>query len=288
MSPKRISAFITAPLLALAAAGAITAAAVPASASTGPVIGTKAQAGYQASGRNFRFIATDITVPDINNNSLNGLYPTEYVQLSNGTQLSTTPILGSGDQYVRAGIVPCVVADNHGARCNGWTAFVTTYSNGLNGPAPVHYFPLSVNAGDGVKFSVYYDQAGQDLHFVITPPNASGQVAPSTYEETVAGALFDHAAVLDDFTDNGGAPVQIAPFLHPLRINQFLAVALTTYSGTKGSLVGSWATSEVEATSNGLTYPDGTVRVSPNAPFGDGLPANGAVRPDDAAGIWAR
>ncbi len=44
----------------------------------------------------------------------------------------------------------------------------------------------------------------------------------------------------------------------------------------------------VEATSNGLTYPSGTVRTSPSALWSDGLSANGAVRPYDAFGVWAR
>ena len=77
-------------------------------------------------------------------------------------------------------------------------------------------------------------------------------------------------------------------FLHAFRINQFLQGAITTENGLRGSFVGPWTTSMVEATSNGQPYPSGTVRVSPNALFSDGLPANGAVRANDAFGVWAR
>jgi hypothetical protein len=44
----------------------------------------------------------------------------------------------------------------------------------------------------------------------------------------------------------------------------------------------------VIATSNGLLPPSGHTRVSPGALWSDGLVANGAVRPLDAFGVWAR
>ena len=56
-----------------------------------PLIGTTSQAGYEASGRYFRYISATLTVPDTS--FLTGLYPQEYIQLSNGS-------LASGDQYV--------------------------------------------------------------------------------------------------------------------------------------------------------------------------------------------
>ena len=59
-----------------------------------PQIGTTSQAGYEASGRDFRYISSTLTVPDTS--FLTGLYPQEYIQLSNGS-------LAGGDQYVRAG-----------------------------------------------------------------------------------------------------------------------------------------------------------------------------------------
>ncbi|MGP8000425.1 MAG: hypothetical protein ACLPKI_24355, partial [Streptosporangiaceae bacterium] len=64
---------------------------------------TRSTAGYEASGRDFRYISATITVPDTA--FLTGLYPQEYIQLSNGS-------LGGGDQYVRAGIEACVVAES--------------------------------------------------------------------------------------------------------------------------------------------------------------------------------
>jgi hypothetical protein len=277
------AAGVTASALGLAAAGAASAAtAQPAHMATiGTTIGTRSMAGYEASGRDFRYISSTLTVPDTS--FLTGIYPQEYIQLSNGS-------LGGGDQYVRAGIESCVVAQSFGyTSCptGDWTSFVEAFNNSLNGPYFAHYSLLSgVTQGDGVNFSIYYDEAGNELHFVITPPSTSG---PAVYYKTQAyGAIFSYASALDDFTDSTGTPIPLPFFIHAFRINQFLQGAITTEHGLRGSFVGPWTTSPVIATSNGLLPPSGTTRVSPNPLWSDGLSANGAVRPFDAFGVWAR
>ncbi|PZS39417.1 MAG: hypothetical protein DLM62_08400, partial [Pseudonocardiales bacterium] len=218
---------------------------------------------------------------------LTGLYPQEYIQLSNGSlNKAGTP---TGDQYTRAGIESCTVARSFGDTCTTgtWVAFVEAYNNSLSSPYFSHFYNLAgVNQGDGVNFSIYYYQGGNELHFVITPPSTSG--TPQFYKTRAFGPIYDHAAALDDFTDSTGTPIALPPFIHSFRINQFLQGALTTYSGAKGSFTGPWTTSKVVATSNGLLPPLGTTRVSPSALWTDGLPANGAVRANDAFGVWAR
>ena len=280
------AAGVTASTLGFTAAGAANAAvsskALP--PTIGTTIGSTSSAGYEASGRNFRFITSTITVPDTS--FLTGLSPTEYIQLSNG---SLTQPTGGGDTYTRAGIESCVVARSFGATCTTgtWVAFVEAFSNSLNGPFFSHFFNLAgVNQGDGVNFSIYFDQAGTELHYVITPPSTSG--TPQFYKTRAFGPLYDHAAALDDFTNSTGTPIALPPFIHSFRINQFLQGALTTYSGARGSFVGPWTTSPVIATSNGLLPPSGTTRVSPSPLWSDGLLANGAVRSNDAFGVWAR
>jgi hypothetical protein len=264
---------------ATAAGAAVTQTARP-HVALGPTIATRSEAGYEASGRNFRYITSTITVPDTS--FLTGIYPQEYIQLSNGS-------LAGGDQYVRAGIEACVVARSFGVSCalGSWVSFVEAFNNSLSGPYFAHYAPLSgVTQGDGVNFSIYFDRGGNELHFVITPPSFSG---PAQFYKTNAhGPLFDHAAALDDFTDSTGTPIPLPFFLHQFRINQFLQGAITTYRGDRGSFVGPWTTSRVIATSNGELPPSGTTRVSPNALFSDGLVANNAIRPWDAFGVWAR
>ena len=161
----------TATTLGLAAAGAanasVTTQAKP--ATIGTSIASTSSAGYEASGRYFRYISSTITVPDTS--FLTGLYPQEYIQLSNGSlNEAGNP---TGNQYVRAGIEPCVVAQSFGDNCSSgtWVAFVEAFNNSLNGPYFSHYYNLAgVNQGDGVNFSIYYNQGGNELSFVITPP----------------------------------------------------------------------------------------------------------------------
>jgi hypothetical protein len=120
----------------------------------GPTLATRSTAGYEASGRDFRYISSTLTVPDTS--FLTGLYPQEYIQLSSGS-------LASGDSYIRVGIESCVVAESFGYSCTpgSWVSFVEAFNNSLNGPYFSHYSELSgVNQGDGVNFSIYYDQTG--------------------------------------------------------------------------------------------------------------------------------
>jgi hypothetical protein len=280
------AAGVTVSTLGFTAAGAASAAvsskALP--PTIGTTIGSTSSAGYEASGRDFRYITSTIRVPDTD--FLTGLYPQEYIQLSNG---SLTQPTGGGNAYTRAGIEPCVVARSFGDICatGTWVAFVEAFNNSLSGPFFSHFFNLAgVNQGDGVNFSIYFDQAGNELHYVITPPSTSG--TPQFYKTRAFGPLYDHAAALDDFTNSTGTPIALPPFIQPFRINQFLQGAITTENGDRGSFAGPWTTSPVVATSNGLVYPLGTVRVSPTALWSDGLVANGAVRSNDAFGVWAR
>jgi hypothetical protein len=281
------AAGVTVSTLGFTAAGAANATVTGTAARTViapmPIANTYA-AGYELSGRNFRFIAATLTVPDWTSSIL---YPSEFIQLSNG---SLPEHLNPGsDQYVRAGIEPCVVARTFGAICTtgDWVSFVEAFNNSLSGPYFSHFSDLSgVTAGDGVFFSVYFDQGGNELHFVITPPSTSG---PSqSYKANAHGPIFNYAAALDDFTNSTGVPIPVPPFFDQYRINQFLGGAVTTYNGARGSFVGPWLTSMVEATSNGLPFPSGHVRVSPSRLWSDGFISNGPARPWDAFGVWAR
>jgi hypothetical protein len=280
------AAGVTVSTLGFTAAGAASAAV--SSKAQPPTIGTTiastSSAGYEASGRDFRYISSTIRVPDTD--FLTGLFPQEYIQLSNGSLAQPT---GGSNSYTRAGIEPCTVARSFGDVCGTgtWVAFVEAFNNSLNGPFFSHYFNLAgVNQGDGVNFSIYYNEVGNELSYVITPPSTSD--VPRSYKTQAYGAIFDHAAALDDFTDSTGTPIALPPFVQPFRINQFLQGAITTENGTRGSFAGPWTTSPVVATSNGLLYPAGTVRVSPTPLWSDGLAANGQIRSNDAFGVWAR
>jgi hypothetical protein len=281
--------------LGFAGAGAASAAAAGRAqpAALGPVIASTSYAGYEASGRDFRYVTALITVPDQSSicpqgPCTEGLYPQEYIQLSNGS-------LATGDTELRAGIEPCLVAQklDPGLDCTNrdWVGFTEQFVADINGPVFTHFVPLDVVQGDGVGFSIYFDQAGGQAHFVITPPTAeSCSTGPNNecYFSVDAEGVYDHAAGLVDYTNQNGTPQPIPIQEEHFRITQFLQGALTTLSGVMGSWTGAWTTSLVEATSNGLPWPQGHVRVSPSFLWSDGLAANHAVRANDAFGVWAR
>jgi Helix-turn-helix domain len=252
---KRICASIAASGLVLAGLLAIAGPAGAAPLPALPKVSTLSTAGYTATGRDFRYIQATITVPDW---SPTGLEPHEYIQLA------------GNDGWVHVGIT---------YHAGNWETYVASQNNSL---FPVHYYlPISpLQPGDGSYFSIYFDQIGGGLHFAIVPPSTDGP--PVYFSASAHHALFTAASALDDWTYTTGQPVHLPPFLNPFSVNTFLNGAITTYSGAHGSFTGPWTTSYTEATSNGLPFPAGAVRVSPSALSSDG------IRPSDVFSDWAR
>lgn len=241
-----------------------------------PVVPTLSYAGYEDSGRDFRYIHALISVP---NQPENSNYPQAYIQLSNGS-------LASGDTYARTGVETCFVAENldPGFVCPTgvqWVAFIETFINSAT-PVFSHIVPLDASPGDGIGFSIYYPQQGTAVYFTLYAP--SGDVLQ--FQAPMAGPIFDHAAGLEDYTNSSGTPIPAPSGTPQTRLTQFQQGAVTTDSGDKGSWTGPWTTSLIEATSNGFAFPDGTVETSPSYLWTDGAVANGAARSDDAFGVW--
>jgi hypothetical protein len=242
-----------------------------------PVIPSFSYAGYEDSGRDFRYVHALISVPDLPEDSD---YPQAYIQLSNGS-------LATGSSYARTGVESCLVAEDldPGFVCPTgvqWVAFIETFINSGDTPVFSHFVPLDANPGDGIGFSIYYAPQGQGVEFTLNTP--SGSVF--TIQAAMPGELFDHAAGLVDYTNSSGTPIPPPSGTPQFRLTQFQQGAVTTYSGDRGSWTGPWTTSLVEATSNGLGFPQGTVETSPSYLWTDGAVANGAARSDDAFGVW--
>ena len=295
MRSRIMSAFVAtaaagaaATTLGLAAAGTasatVTTRAHP--AAMGSTIGSTSSAGYEASGRDFRYISSTITIPDTS--LLTAIYPQEYIQLSDG---SLTQPTGGGNAYVRAGIESCVVAES--------LAPLVHLRHRILGGVRRDLQQLDQRAVLHARHSADRREPGRrrQLQHLLQRERQRASlrrhpavnVRPAVHRKTRAyGAIFDHAAALDDFTNSTGTPIPVPFFLHSFRINQFRQGAVTTEHGLRGSFVGPWTTSKVVATSNGLVPPSGAIRVSPSALWSDGLVANGAVRPYDAFGVWAR
>jgi hypothetical protein len=295
-------------LSAAAVTSAVIAAggfAVPAQAAQGkahqaqslPVIATSSYAGYEFSTRDFRYIHAVISVPNQAAPILTSpdrragsppagvptdfQYPQAYIQLSNGS-------LASGETYARTGVENCAVAESldPGFVCPTgvqWVAFIETFINSTT-PVFSHFVALDANPGDGIGFSIYYPQQGTAVYFTLYAP--SGAVLQ--FQAPMSGPIFDHAAGLADYTNSTGTPIPLPVGTQPFRMTQFEQGAVTTYSGDKGSWSGPWVTSQIEATSNGLAFPQGTVEASPSYLWTDGAVANGAARNSDAFGVWER
>lgn len=307
---------ITKAFFATAAAGAtittLGLAASPAGAAstgakaftpTGTLVGTDANctvtplpsdncgmAGYQASGRDFRYAQALITVPNHAGSITSPADPALYVALDDS---STNTY-----EYARVGVAPCpttatavdLVPDQATAtdcatipgNTSGWVAFAA-----VDQPTTVPSIdvtPLSVTTeGDGVFVSVYLDPTGNGIHTVITLPNGT----TVNHAFAVSGPVYSKALALADWTtaiENGAAAPEPAVPLAKIRDTQFLQGRFTTLNGNRGTFNGPWTVSALEATSNGSLPPSGTLIGQPSYLWNDGSGLNGMG--DDAFGVW--
>jgi hypothetical protein len=255
-------------------------------------------AGYVASGRDFRYAQAIIRIPSINVNQAN----TSTIDV-------TDPILSIGltspDATASAGIISCDTAVHvFSVTCTAgtWIGLMLMANNALGTVIP-RTIPLTgVSPGDGVKFAIYYNQVGNAVHMSATAP--SGAILGS-FAFFAGGAVFNHAAALADWSGcptpavNPPAALQCAnadsmtatpvpgavPGGTQKRVTQFQAGGFTTASGQRGSFVGPWTLNSVLSTSNGQLPPLGTVQVTPEFLWTDGLPS---TMPSDAFGVWWR
>jgi hypothetical protein len=264
--------FIGLGFMAAGAAGAATSSGAIAPTSNAPSggapINTCAQpvtpgplacaAGYQASGRDFRYAQALITIP---NRAPLASDPDLYVGLDGSTANSW--------DYARAGIYP-----NGGV----WSAFIQVEEPTLTAGLDVGYtLPPSMD-GDGVLFSVYLNASGNSVHFVITLPNGT------VYYKNVAvnGPVYTAAQALGDWTSHPATPTTPAAPTANTRVTQFLQGRFTTLNGARGTFEGPWSLNPVEATSNGDAYPRGTLIGAPTYLWNDGTSPQGT----DAFGLW--
>jgi hypothetical protein len=247
------------------------------------------KAGYEATGRNFRFAQALITVPDHLGSIVSPADATYYVALDNsGTNTY---------QYTRVGIAPCpasavgifivpgasitcptVVAGN----TSNWVVFVATADQGGPPTLTVHPLPNAM-MGDGILVNAYLVPTGNAVQTTITLPDGT------TYNNSfaVTGPVYTNAQATADWTtaiENGAAAPEPAVPSAKVRDAQFLQGRFTTTNGTKGTFSGAWTTKAFEATSNGSLPPSGTLIGQPSYLWNDGNGLNG--QGNDAFGVW--
>jgi hypothetical protein len=213
--------------------------------------------GYVATGRDFRFAQALVTVP---NRASTAADPMLYVALDASS---------TNNDYARAGI------ESDGA--GGWQSFVDIEEPGA--PGVFDSAPLAAsNEGDGVLISVYFNQVGNSVHVLVTPPNGAG--INNTY--SVTGPVYTDAQAFGDWT-NATQPGPATPGSNT-RVTQFFQGRFTTESGKQGTFHGPWELTAVDATSNGSMPPYGTMVGQPSYLWNDGNSYRGLG--DDAFGVW--
>jgi hypothetical protein len=266
-------------------------------------------AGYQGSGRDFRYAHAVITVPAYggrvvvptteNGPARNGPSTPGYTDLDPTFYMALDDSTDTASDYARVGIRPCSI----GVSCpagdtSGWAAFTQIVVNpgvalGIGdsvrtdgtgpGPGAKHPIPAEVE-GKGIFVSVYLTPTGNSVHTLIIVP-ATTTTPGATYNDTfpVNGPVYTAAQALVDWTNVTGKPQPAVPTA-AVRDTQFGQGGFTTLGGQRGTFTGPWALQAVEATTNGLLPPAGTVIARPSYLWTDRR-SFGGLR-GDAFGVW--
>ncbi len=260
-----------------------------------------AMAGYQASGRDFRYAQAVITVPD-HHGVVGGCPPVaDCVSVAGPSRVARRDRGASSAeadpqiyvalddssapsyQFARVGVQPCAGGPSCGT--SGWEAFAEVADAGSppgsgHGSPPVDLFPIAASQeGDGVFVSVYAEPTGHSVHTVITLPDGS----TFNNDFAVTGPVYTKAQAVADWTTATLKPQPVAP-LAKVRDTQFRQGRFTTVSGQQGTFAGPWALNAFEGTSNGSLPPDGTLVVQPSYLWNDGTNFRGLF--GDAFGVW--
>ena len=196
-----------------------------------PVTYTQAFAGYVASGGPFRFIATTLTMP-----------------------ARQAPAAGHERVMVSLG-------NNGGTNIRPPEADIGMLPGG--GPGSINYggntvagaFTISPNVGDRLTVSIYYDQHG---HYFST----AADLTQHTTQTVTTTAFYANQMPLNrarvlDFLDT------VVPPPADAQLWAFTGTRVTTYGGTRGSILGPWAASQTIDTTDGTAA--GAVVMSPSA-----------------------
>jgi hypothetical protein len=221
--------------------------------------------GYQASGRDFRFAQAVITVP--------------ATPCTSGSPMRYIALAGAADTYARAGIECGLV----GAPARGPGASVAADGAGLyhgffevvsQGATTFSQHLDTVSPGDGVFFSIYFNQAGNADRFTASGPGVS-----TANSVGAGGPVYHRAYALADWSLSS-----VPGVIQNTRVSQFLQGRFTTASGHRGTFEGPWTLGQVEVTSNGFAPPGGRLISAPSDLWSDGNSLGGL--PGDAFSVW--
>jgi hypothetical protein len=272
-----------------------------------------AKAGYQASGRLFRYAAASIVVPahlgaatNIAATATSGVGSTPTLaHAADATMYVALDDSGDVYDYARVGIMPTCAAVDHADVCAGvasasttavstWSVFASVVVSGATATTVPFALPPAV-AGLGVSVSAYLLPSGNWVRFVMTTPSTTATVggvttttAGKTYSRSLAvsGPAYTDAQAVADWTGTGTTLMTTPP--QPLlaaapttAYDQFFKGRLTTWSGTKGTFNGKWTVNAFEGTLAGAAPAGANVVTSPSY-----LWSNDTGFSNDAFGVW--
>jgi hypothetical protein len=215
--------------LGLTAPGAAAVAAAP---SAGPTAYTTTQAGYNVTGRWFRYVSTTVTIPAAGpDHQANG-------------DLMTVALGNTAKDNVRA-VIQVKPGGGYGS---------VQYGSGQQ----LTPFALSPKAGDKVAVSIYYDRHG---HSLFTATDLTQGVSRSA-GLTVGHVAYNQVSLLDNLAVSAQPPVT------DIQTWKLADTRLTTVKGYHGTLAGPWETTPLVATSSGT--PAGRLIADTSAPWNNG------------------
>jgi len=190
-------------------------------------------AGYQSSGRWFRFVSTTVTIPPV-------IPSTQYVCNMIITLLNSDhPSSPRAVIFVRQGGGPASV---------GWGTGQT-----------LTWFAVSPKIGDQLKVSIYYDRRG---HTSFTAADLTQKITRTVRVQT-GDDIYNDVSLAGN-SGSGAVPPPAAD----TRLWQVSSTRLTTYTGTRGTVTGPWQTVQLIQTSTGTSA--GTVIRSPSGLWNGG------------------
>lgn len=232
-------------------AGLALAAALPAGAVTGPTVASVQQAGFAATGAQFRYVQSSFMLPNAAN----------FVSEIGGFGLSVH--LWSAHSVVVLGVSNSTVDGNYNAAVAVFNPVTKTTvcstagsGTGLCAGTPTDWTDGSVSfaPGDFLTEAVFYNRAAGTTTFSVTDESSGQSLAYTRHAGT--GISWNQARVGAEFgcTPWAGCPGPV-PYTAPAnstRLASFSGIRLTTYSGHRSGLSSWWTHSKIEWTRNGL------------------------------------
>ena len=247
----------------LGAMGLVLAAAGTAFASTGPRFFSPEQAGFAATGAHFKFVHTEVMLPDASQFATNvagfgfsvQLW-TKYRVVVLGLSNSTTP----GDYSAAVAVFSRVT---HALICS--TASASKLCP--NVPSGWTSGQISFPAGHIVRLTAQYLRNTGVDRFLVTDQATGVQLSYSGYAPGT-GQIYRQARIGAEFAADPFSTFTYTPPATEKHLALFDGSLLMTYSGHVSGLSSWWVRHKIFTTSNGTSA--GTVRAKPHNLFNFG------------------